>query len=431
MRKRVALTGVGAITPVGNDPESTWASLVAGRSGVGRITTFPADTFAVRIAGLVKDFDLEAYVPDRRLRKRLSRAGGFGVAAGLQAMRDAGLGAGGDANAYAAHERGLSIGGSVGRPELGELANWLHCSHASDGRVLGRLPPSSFLVRDQNVPVIVLGMLADCQGPVVSVSTACSGSAHAIGEAFRRVQEGDAKVMLAGGYDSLTTYLDVLGFSLLGALNKESNDQPEKASRPFDRERSGFVLGEGSAMMVLEEWEAARARGARIYAEVVGYGSSLNAYRITDAPPDGGGAIRAMATALQESGLTPGDVDYVAAHGTSTPGNDLSETIAIKAVFGPDAYRLAISSPKSMTGHLTSGAGGLSLLAAVYAIRDGIVPPTINYEHPDPNLDLDYVPNQARRLPVRAAMVNAFAFGGTNAALVVRHPEFAEAAGRS
>jgi len=431
MRKRVAITGVGAVTPVGRDAESSWASLIAGRSGIGRITTFPADTFAVRIAGLIKDFDLEAYVPDRKLRRRLSRAAGFGVAAALQAMRDAGAAPGGNSSPYAAHERGLSLGGSVGRPELEELAEWLYCNYASKGRKVGRLSPSSFLLRDQNVPVVVLGILADCQGPVVSVSTACSGSAHAIGEAFRHIQEGDARLMLAGGYDSLTTYLDVLGFSLLGALNTQCNDKPEKASRPFDRERSGFVLGEGAAMVVLEEWESARARGARIYAELVGYGSSLNAYRITDAPPDGGGAIRAMASALQEAGLTPADVDYVAAHGTSTPGNDLSETIAIKAVFGSEAHRLAISSPKSMTGHLTSGAGGLNLLAAVYAMRDEIVPPTINYEHPDPKLDLDYVPNQARRMPVRAAMVNAFAFGGTNAALVVRRPDDAEPAIRS
>ena len=376
MRNRVAITGVGAVTPVGPDAESSWASLIAGRSGIGRITTFPADTFAVRIAGLVKDFDLEAYVPDRKLRRRLSRAGGFGVAAALQAVRDAGAEPG--KSIYAAHERGLSLGGSVGRPELEELTDWLYCNYTSKGREVGRLSPSSFLLRDQNVPVIVLGILADCQGPVVSVSTACSGSAHAIGEAFRRIQEGDAKLMLAGGYDSLTTYLDVLGFSLLGALNTECNDTPEKASRPFDRKRSGFVLGEGAAVVVLEEWESARARGARIYAELMGYGSSLNAYRITDAPPDGGGAIRAMANALQEAGLSPADIDYVAAHGTSTPGNDLSETIAIKAVFGPEARRLAISSPKSMTGHLTSGAGGLNLLAAVYAMRDEIVPPTIN-----------------------------------------------------
>jgi 3-oxoacyl-[acyl-carrier-protein] synthase II len=230
--------------------------------------------------------------------------------------------------------------------------------------------------------------------------------------------------MIAGGCDSLTTYLDVLGFSLLGALTTEYNDDPERASRPFDRERSGFVLGEGAVVAVLEEWNAARARGATLYAELVGYGSSLNAYRITDAPPDGSGPILAIANALKESGLRADEVDYVVAHGTSTPGNDLCETMALKEVFGPDAYRLAVSSPKSMTGHLTAATGGLNLLAAVCALRDQLVPPTINYEHPDPRLDLDYVPNRARPMPVRAALVNAFAFGGTNAALVVRHPQF-------
>jgi len=218
---------------------------------------------------------------------------------------------------------------------------------------------------------------------------------------------------------------DVVGFSLLGALTTEFNDNPEKACRPFDRERSGFVLGEGAVVVILEEWESARARGATILGEVVGYGSSMNAYRITDAPPDGGGAILAMASALEESGLGKDEVDYIVAHGTGTPGNDLCETVALKQVFGPDAYRLVISSPKSMTGHLTSAAGALNLLAGVCAMRDGIVPPTINYQHPDPKLDLDYVPNTARSMPVRAVMVNAFAFGGTNASLVVRHPEFA------
>jgi 3-oxoacyl-[acyl-carrier-protein] synthase II len=418
MPKRVAITGLGAVTPVGNDVPSTWEALVAGRSGIGPITTFPAETFSVRIAGMVRDFDLEPYLPDRRMQRLLSRAAGFGVAACLQAMSDAGL----EPDTYRPHERGLSMGGSVGRPELEELAEILHEWHASEGRRLARQAPASVLLRSQNTATATMGLLADCQGPIISVSTACSASSHAIGEAFRRIQEGEATLMIAGGYDSLTTYLDVVGFSLLGALATEYNDNPARASRPFDRDRSGFVLGEGAVVVILEEWEAARARGARIYAELAGYGSSLNAYRITDAPPDGSGPILAIANALKESGLRPDEVDYVVAHGTSTPGNDLCETVALKAVFGQDAYRLAISSPKSMTGHLTCAAGGLNLLAAALAMRDQIVPPTINLEHPDPKLDLDYVPNTARRMPVRAALVNAFAFGGTNAALMVRHP---------
>lgn len=419
MDRRVAITGLGAVTPVGNDAASTWASLVAGRSGVGRITTFPADTFPVRIAGTVKDLDIDEYVADRRLRRHLSRAAGFGVAASLQALRDAGIGS----DSYAPEERGVAMGGSVGRAELQELADMSFLIHSTDGRQLYRQAPSDVLLRDQNVGAATIAMLGGCQGPMISVSTACSGSAHALGEAFRRVQEGEAKLMLAGGYDALTTWLDVLGFSLLGALTTEYNDDPERASRPFDRERSGFVLGEGAVVAVLEDREAAEARGATIYAELAGYGSSMNAYRITDAPPDGGGAILAMASALRDSGLRPEQIDYVVAHGTGTAGNDVCETVAIKDVFGEHAHRLTISSPKSMTGHLTSAAGGLNLLAGVMAIRDQVVPPTINYENPDPKLDLDYVPNVARQREVRAVMVNAFAFGGTNASLVACHPD--------
>ena len=422
MQRRVAITGVGAVSPVGNDARSTWDALVAGRSGIGPITTFDADTFPVRIAGTVKDFDLEPYLPDPRLGRHVSRAAGFGVAAAAQALADAGA----TADTYEPYERGVSVAGSVGRPELQELADLLHLVHTSEGRELQLQAPSDVLLRDQNIAAAVIAQLADCQGPMITISTACSGSAHALGEAYRRLQEGEAKLMVTGGYDSLTTWLDVLGFSLLGALTTDYNDDPQRASRPFDRERTGFVLGEGGVMVVMEDWEAARARGANIYAEVVGYGSSMNAYRMTDAPPDGGGTILAIARALEESGLRTDQIDYIAAHGTSTPGNDLCETMAIKQVFGADAARLAVSSVKSMTGHLTSGAGALNLLAAVYAMRDQIVPPTINHEFPDPKLDLNYVPNTAQRREVRAAITNAFAFGGTNASMVVRHPESAE-----
>jgi 3-oxoacyl-[acyl-carrier-protein] synthase II len=419
MRRRVAITGMGAVTPLGNDARSTWEGLVAGRSGIGPITTFDPTGFPVRIAGMVKDFELGRCLPDCRLRRHLSRAAGFGVVAALEALEDAGVGPG----TYPASERGISMGGSVGRADVQELAEMSHRIRSSEGRELYRQGPRDMLARDQNVAATTMAILADCQGPMITVSTACSGSAHSLGEAFRRIQEGEATLMIAGGYDALTSWLDVLGFSLLGALTADYNDDPQRASRPFDRTRSGFVLGEGAVVAVLEEWEAAQARGAPIQAEIVGYGSSMNAYRITDAPPDGGGAILAMASALAESGLRADEVDYVAAHGTSTPGNDLCETVALKSVFGDHAYRLAISSPKSMTGHLTSAAGGLNLLAAVGALRDQVVPPTINYEHPDPKLDLDYVPNTARRMTVRAALVNAFAFGGTNASLAVRGVE--------
>jgi 3-oxoacyl-[acyl-carrier-protein] synthase II len=292
--------------------------------------------------------------------------------------------------------------------------------HASEGREFPRHRPSSVLERDQNVAAATIGRLAGAEGPMFSVSTACTASSHAIGEAFRRVQEGDAKVMLAGGYDALTTWFDVIGFGLLGALTKEHADEPERASRPFDKDRSGFVLGEGAVMAVLEDAESARERGARIYGEVVGYGSSMNAYRMTDPPPDGGGVTLAMEQALADAGLAPEAIDYVVAHGTSTPGNDATETLALKQVLGEHAHRVAISSPKSMTGHLTCAAGGLNLLAALRAMTDGVISPTINLETPDPKCDLDYVPNTAREAQVGAVLVNAFAFGGTNGCLVVR-----------
>ena len=419
MARRVAVTGLGAVTPVGNDARTTWESLVAGRSGIGPITNFDASTYPVRIAAEVKGFRLRDHVPDPRLRRHLSRAGGFGVAACLQALADAAL----RTEDYPPHEKGVAMGATMGRPDIEEMVEMSHTIHESEHHRYFRQAPRDVLTRDQNTATTVMARLAGAQGPLLSVSTACTASAHAIGEAFRHIQEGDARLMVAGGYDSLISYLDVLGFSLLGALASGFNDAPQKASRPFERDRAGFVLGEGAVVAVLEDWEGARARGARIQAEILGYGSSMNAYRMTDAPPDGGGTVVAVANALKESGLRPDELDYVAAHGTSTPGNDLCETMALKRVFGEAARRLAISSVKSMTGHLTAAAGGLNLLAAVGALREQVVPPTINLENPDPKLDLDYVPNHARKTRVRAAMLNAFAFGGTNASLVLRQGE--------
>jgi 3-oxoacyl-[acyl-carrier-protein] synthase II len=419
---RVAVTGLGAITPVGNDVETTWQSLVAGKSGIGPITTFDTETYKVKIAGLVKDFDLGSYLDNPDLGENLSRSGEFGVAAAAQAIADASVA---DAP-YQPEERGLAIGASVGRPELQDLAEMLY--RIGEEKDLYRQPPSITLRRDPNLALSAIAQMGECQGPMVGVSTACTASGHAFGEAYRRIQEGDAKLMIAGGFDALTSWLDVLGFSLLGALTDEYNDDPTRASRPFDAKRSGFVLGEGAVIAVLEDYESARARGAKIYCEVVGYGSSLNAFRITDAPPDGGGTIFAIARALEESGLRTDEFDFVAAHGTGTPGNDLSETNAIKHVFGDDAYKLSVSSAKSMTGHMTCAAAALSLLIASCAMRDSIVPPTINLENPDPKLDLDYVPNVAREREVRAALFNAFAFGGTNASVAVRRPDLAESA---
>ncbi len=417
--RRVAITGLGAVTPVGNDAETTWQSLVAGRSGIRKIDTFDAETFPVTIAGLVEGFDLAERLPDARARRHLSRAAGFAVAASLEALDDAGI----DDDTYSPGEKGIAVGGSVGRPDLYELIEMSWQIKSSEGRDLYRQAPSTVLLRDQNVAPASVARLADFEGPMITVSTACTASAHALGEAFRAVQDGDAKVMLTGGYDALTTWFDVIGFGLLGALTKEHADEPERASRPFDKDRAGFVLGEGAVLAVLEEWESAQERGARIYAELVGYGSSMNAYRMTDPPPDGGGVTLAMDFAIQDSGLAPDAIDYVSAHGTSTHGNDKTETLAIRQVFGDHAEKLAISSVKSMTGHLTCAAGALNLLASVRAISDGVVPPTINLETPDPECDLDYVPNEARKMEVRASLVNSFAFGGTNGCLVVAAPD--------
>ncbi len=418
---RIAITGIGAVTPVGNDGPSSWDGLVSGRSGIGPITTFDASTYSVQIAGMVKDFDHEMALPDPQRIRHLHRGATFGVAAGAEALRNAGV----DDMPYAPEERGVAIGGSVDRPELQEFSDLFYTRAKSDDHELFRLPPQRTMQVSQNVATAELARLAGASGPMVGVSTACTASTHALGEAFRLIEDGDCKMMLAGGFDALTSWVDVIGFALLGALTTEYNDDPEHASRPFDRDRSGFVIGEGAVMMVLEDLDAARERGATILAELAGYASSLNAYRMTDPPPDGGGAIISMTRALAEAGIAREEVDYVVAHGTGTPAGDVSETIAIKNTFGDHAYELAVTSPKSMVGHTTCAAGALNLLAAMGAIRDGRISPTINLDNPDPELDLDYIPNVARDRDVHVAVVNSFAFGGTNGALVVTEPDYA------
>lgn len=426
MTRRVVVTGVGAVTPLGNDAVATWAGLVEGRSGVGPLTAFDAEGFPVRIAGQVRGFDPGERVPAGVRWRHLSRAGVFGIAAAAEAVESARLPPGG-----ARDDWGVAMGASVGRPDLDLLVE--------TGRLRERTgradlflcqSPGTAMECNQNLPAAAMAGMVGATGPVIGISTACAGSGHAIGEAFRAVAEGDADLMLAGGYDSLTTWLDVLGFSLLGALATGCEDDPAGASRPFDARRRGFVLGEGAVVFVLEELAAARARGAEVLAEVLGYGSTSNAWRITDSPPDGSGAAEAMVAALADAGLSTSDIDYIAAHGTGTPGNDASETAAIKAVFGDHAHRLLVSATKSMAGHMTAAAAGLGLLAAVGAIRTSLVPPTINLRTPGRGLDLDYVPGSARAARVRRAMVNSFAFGGTNAVLVVGEPP-AEHTGRS
>jgi 3-oxoacyl-[acyl-carrier-protein] synthase II len=411
----IVITGIGAVTPVGADAESTWQGLRSGKSGIQRIDYYDVSSFPVQIAGICSDFD-ESRLPSSDGAKYLHRGERFGVAAGAEAVQSAGI----DDGVYDPADIGVVIGGSVARPELQEFSDAFAVRQASDGHEMHRFPPEKTHQDSQNNAATEIARLAGAQGPVIGVSTACTASAHALGEALRMMQEGDARMMIAGGFDALTTWCDLLGFSLLKALTTEYNDDPEHASRPFDRNRSGFVLGEGSVIMVLEEREAAEERGANVLAELVGYGSSLNAYRMTDPPPDGGGAVIAMNAALEEAGLTTGDVDYVVAHATSTPAGDPSETVAIKRVFGDDADGIVVTSPKSMTGHTTCAASALNLLAGIYAMRDSVVSPTINVDDQDPECDLDVVANAAREMEVDVVLVNGFAFGGTNGALVAK-----------
>jgi 3-oxoacyl-[acyl-carrier-protein] synthase II len=409
---RVVITGIGAVTPVGRDAPTTWEGLKSGRSGVQRIDYYDASSFPVQIAGICADFEL-SQIPNQDALEYLHRGERFGVAAAAEALRDAGC----EPGTYSAQDTGVALGGSVARPELQEFSDAFEVRKESDGHRLHRFPPAQTLQNSQNTACEEVAKLAGADGPAIGVSTACTASAHAIGEAYRLIQDGEASLMVAGGFDALTSWCDLLGFSLLGALTTEYNDDPERASRPFDRDRSGFVLGEGSVVMVLEDLAGAEARGARILAELRGYGSSLNGYRMTDPPPDGGGAVIAMNAALHEAGLSTGEVDYVVAHATSTPAGDISETTAIKRVFGEDAGGIVVTSPKSMIGHTTCAASALNLLAGIYAMRDGVVSPTINVDNQDPECDLDCVPNEAREMDVGVVLVNGFAFGGTNGAL--------------
>ncbi|HUG82917.1 MAG TPA: beta-ketoacyl-[acyl-carrier-protein] synthase family protein [Euzebya sp.] len=415
---RVVITGIGAVTPLGNDAETTWQHLRDGVSGVGRISTFDPTGFPVRIGGMVKDFTLDPHLANPSQRRHLNRPGEFGLAAAAEALRASGVQGSG---AYEPWEKGISVAGSVGRPSVAEIGDMAHeMSPAGGAGAIARAAPADVLRNSQNMAALQIARVADCEGPMRCVSTACAGAAHAVGEALRMVQHDDAACVVAGGYDALTEWLDVIGFGLLGALTTEHDDHPEKASRPFAVDRAGFVIGEGAVMVVVEREDRALARGAPILAELAGYGTSLNAYRITDAPPSGEGPDVAMRAALRDAGMAPTDIDHIAVHGTGTPGNDPSETNAIKAVFGAHAEHLLLSSGKSMTGHLTGAAAGLGLLGAVRAITDGVVHPTINLDVPDPACDLDYVPHVAREALVRAALVHAFAFGGTNAVLAVR-----------
>jgi 3-oxoacyl-[acyl-carrier-protein] synthase II len=399
---RVAVTGIGAVTPVGSTIADMWTGLVAGRSAVDYIRRIDASTFPTTFGAEVRDLDEDRLSANPALLALLDRKNLFGWVTADDALADSGLL--GDRPARI----GVSIGTESRRPDfLRQLAAGTVYPNVED-----HLRYSPFVL------AAALASRYGLTGPQLTVSTACTSGTQALGVAFQKVRWGEADAMLAGGCDSLIDPLMLTGFSLLGALSKR-NDDPSHASRPFDLNRDGFVLGEGAGMLVLEEFEHARARGARIYGEVLGYASTSNAYRITDSPPDGQGAYLAMQRAIDDAGLRPDEIGYINAHGTSTHQNDRSETVAIKRCFGECAKRVPISSTKSMMGHLVNGGGAVELIVCLLTIDRGVITPTINYEVPDPDCDLDYVPNVARRQQVDYAISNSFGFGGINATVVV------------
>ena len=408
-KPRVVITGLGAVTPVGNTTEEFWASLTQGKSGIGPITRFDSTGFPTRIAGEVKGFDALKYV-DKKDDRKLDLYLKYALACAVMAVEDAGL--------DPAKEDGNRFGVLVGSG-IGGISTLLDSHKVLLDKGPDRVSPFFIPMLIINMASGLISMRFGARGPNSSVVTACATGNHAIGDAMRVIQRGEADVMIAGGAEAIIIPLTIAGFCQMKAMSTR-NEEPTKASRPFDAERDGFVCGEGGGLVVLESLEHARRRDARIYSEVVGYGMTGDAHHMTAPDPEGDGAARAMASALRDGGLEPSAVGYINAHGTSTPYNDKFETIAIKRVFGEHAKRLPVSSTKSMTGHLLGAAGGIEAIATTLALHHGILPPTINYEKPDPECDLDYVPNQARKQDVDVALSNAFGFGGTNATLAFR-----------
>ena len=422
-RRRVVVTGVGCVTPLGVTVEELWKNLVAGKSGVGLTTVFDASRFPTKISAEVRDWDVTAEGERAEDWQYCGRHTKFAAGAALQAMRDAGLPRGLERDPT---RLGIYLGSGEGQQAFDAFTSMMMA--AIDGDTLDvakftklgleTLHPLTEVEQEPNMPAGHLAALFDAQGPNLNCLTACAASSQAIGEAVEIIRRGEADVMLSGGCHSMIHPFGVTGFNLLTALSTR-NDEPQRASRPFDNQRDGFVLGEGAAMVVLEDLEHARRRGAKIHGEVVGYGSTADAYRITDTHPEGRGASACIRMALADAGLGPDSIDYINAHGTSTDVNDKVETLAIKNVFGERAYKIPISSTKSKMCHLIATAGATELIVCLLAIRDGLLPPTINYEDPDPNCDLDYVPNQVRAGTCDRALSNSFGFGGQNIALIV------------
>jgi 3-oxoacyl-[acyl-carrier-protein] synthase II len=411
-KRRVVVTGCGMVSPLGNDVATTWAAVLAGRSGIGPITHFDPAAFPVSFAGSVRDFDPGQYMPARDAR-RMDLFVQYGIAAGVQAIRDSGL-AITDANRARV---GLIFGAGIGGLATIEENYDRYLETHSPRRILPTFIPSSII----NMISGHLSILYGITGPNLALATACTTSTHSIGLGLRAIQYGDADVIVAGGAEFAQTPLAVGGFCQARALSTR-NAEPARASRPWDRDRDGFVMADGGGAIVIEALDHARARGATILAELAGFGMSGDAHHITAPPQDGAGARLAMCNALADAGLNPDEVQYVNAHATSTPLGDAAETTAIRAAFGAHAYRLAVSSTKSMTGHLLGAAGVVEAIFSVLAIRDQVAPPTINLDHPDEGCDLDYVPHTARSLAITAAVSNSFGFGGTNGTLVFRAP---------
>jgi 3-oxoacyl-[acyl-carrier-protein] synthase II len=415
LTRRVVVTGVGLVTPIGNTVEDTWTAMMSGRSGADYIKKFDAERFAARFACEVKDFDPLKFIAKKEARK-MGAFIHYAIAASLEALFDSNI---------ALNEAGKfpdGIAENVGTYISSGIGDFWAIEREHSKLLNGgpdRVSPFFIVSAIVNLAAGQVSIRFGAKGPNSATATACSAGAHAIGDSFKIIQRGDADVMICGGAESAITPMSVAGFASMRALSTR-NDDPQHASRPFERDRDGFVIGEGAGIVILEELELAKQRGARIYAEVVGYGMSADAFHLTMPDETGSGAIRVMTKTLKDAGVRPDEVGYINAHGTSTPYNDKFETLAIKKTFGEHAYKVAISSTKSMTGHLLGAAGGIEGVFSALAIHRKILPPTINYVNPDPDCDLDYVPNEARPATVEYALSNSFGFGGTNAALLFR-----------
>ena len=412
MKRRVVVTGLGAVTPLGIGAEKTWKALCAGKSGIGRISRFDTTNFQTKIAGEVKDFDPEDFLDKKQVR-RMDSFVHYCMAATIMAMEDSKL----EVANQDAERIGVLIGTGLGGLPTLEKNHTLLIEGGPK-----KISPFFIPMMIANMAPGQIAIHFGIKGPNTCVVTACAAGSHAIGDSYKLIQRGDADIVITGGTEATITPLNIGGFNAMKAIST-NNDEPEKASRPFDKNRDGFVPAEGAGTIILEELELALKRGANIYGEIVGYGLTSDAFHITAPDPQGGGAARCMKMALLDANILPSEVNYINAHGTSTPMNDTIETLAIKTVFNEYSKKIPVSSTKSMTGHLLGAAGGVEAVFTILTIRDGIIPPTINYETPDPDCDLDYVPNVARRADVRIAISNSFGFGGTNATLVFKRFE--------